>query len=122
MIKNVDIDFYDSKRHKLIGCLLLILALTSCSQKVAKTNDVADDAMSQGDADSLVYGSFPSYVKAMKSWDRVENFKDYTYPGGTHDFPVWFKGFHDFIQMVFKQVIDENQIKINQYIKIKNNI
>ena len=58
--------------------------------------------MTCGDADSLVYGSFPSYVKAMKSWDRVENFKDYTYPGGTHDFPVWFKGFHDFIQMVFK--------------------
>ena len=58
--------------------------------------------MTCGDADSLVYGSFPSYVKAMKSWDRVENFKDYTYPGGTHDFPVWFKGFHDFIQMIFK--------------------
>ena len=59
--------------------------------------------MTCGDADSLVYGSFPSYVKAMKSWDRVENFKDYTYPGGTHDFPVWFKGFHDFIQMIFKK-------------------
>ena len=55
-----------------------------------------------GDADSLVYGSFPSYVNAMKNWDRVENFKDYTYPGGTHDFPVWFKGFHDFIKMVFQ--------------------
>ena len=55
-----------------------------------------------GDKDSLVYGSFPSYVNAMKNWDRVENFKDYTYPGGTHDFPVWFKGFHDFIKMVFQ--------------------
>ncbi len=54
MIKNVGIDFYDGTHSKLIGCLLLVLALTSCSQKVATTNDVADDAMSQGDADSLV--------------------------------------------------------------------
>ena len=58
--------------------------------------------MTCGDADTLVYNTFPSYVKALKNWSRVENFKDYTYPGGTHDFPVWFKGFHDFIQMVFK--------------------
>ena len=57
--------------------------------------------MTCGDADS-VYRSYPSNVKAMKNWDRVENFKDYVYPGGTHDFPVWFKGFKDFIQMVFK--------------------
>ena len=58
--------------------------------------------MTCGDADALVYGSFPSYVRALKNWDRVENFKDYTYPGGTHDFPVWFKGFKDFIYMIFK--------------------
>ena len=58
--------------------------------------------MTCGDADSLVYSTFPGYVRAMKNWSRVENFKDYTYPGGTHDFPVWFKGFKDFIQMVFK--------------------
>ena len=55
-----------------------------------------------GDADSLVYRSFPSQVKELKIWSRVENFKDYTYPSGTHDFPVWFKGFNDFIQMIFK--------------------
>ena len=55
-----------------------------------------------GDADFLVYKSFPSCVKALKNWNRIENFKDYTYPQGTHDFPVWFKGFNDFIQMVFK--------------------
>ena len=55
-----------------------------------------------GDADFLVYKSFPSCVKALKNWNRIENFKDYTYPEGTHDFPVWFKGFNDFIQMVFK--------------------
>ena len=58
--------------------------------------------MTCGDADSLVYSTFPVYVKAMKNWSRVENFKEYTYPGGTHDFPVWFKGFNDFIQMVFQ--------------------
>ena len=55
-----------------------------------------------GDADDLVYGSFPGYVDAMKAWNRVENFESYVYPGGTHDFPVWYKGFKDFIQMVFK--------------------
>ena len=55
-----------------------------------------------GDNDSLIYRSFPANVEAMKNWSRVENFKDYTYPGGTHDFPVWFKGFNDFIQMIFK--------------------
>ena len=59
--------------------------------------------MTCGDADSLVYGTFPDYVKAMKAWDRVENFESYVYPGGTHDFPVWYKGFNDFIQMVFQK-------------------
>ena len=58
--------------------------------------------MTMGDKDTLGYSVFPALVKAFKNWDRVENFKDYVYPGGTHDFPVWFKGFHDFIQMVFK--------------------
>ena len=55
-----------------------------------------------GDADDLVYGSFPGYVEAMKKWDRVENFESYVFPGGTHDFPVWYYGFNDFIHMVFK--------------------
>ena len=56
-----------------------------------------------GDADDLVYGSFPGYVEAMDAWDRVENFESYVYPGGTHDFPVWYYGFNDFIQMVFQK-------------------
>eukprot|EP00833_Pecoramyces_ruminatium_P002082 jgi/Orpsp1_1/1176114/evm.model.c7180000056470.1 len=60
--------------------------------------------MTCGDADDLVYQSFPGYVNAMKSWSRVENFKDYTYPGGTHDFPVWYKGFNDFIHMIFPEM------------------
>lgn len=56
-----------------------------------------------GDADWMVYGSFPKYVKAMSEWtSRVENFESYTFPGGTHDFPVWYYGFNDFIHMVFK--------------------
>jgi len=60
-----------------------------------------------GDADAAVYANYPHYVEAMKSWNRVENFSDYTYPGGTHDFPVWYHGFNDFIQMVFKNQTPE---------------
>jgi len=60
--------------------------------------------MITGDADYRIFVEydFPSFVAAMKKWNRIENFKDYIYPGGTHDFPVWYKGFSDFIQMVFK--------------------
>lgn len=59
--------------------------------------------MTCGTADNLVYGSYPDYVEAMKTWDRVENFVEYTYPNGGHDFPVWFKGFSDFIKIVFQE-------------------
>lgn len=59
--------------------------------------------MTCGTADSLVYKSYPSYVEAMKKWDRVENFVEYTYPDGEHDFPVWYKGFSDFIKIVFQE-------------------
>ena len=55
-----------------------------------------------GDADNLVYGTFPGYVEAMKGWNRVSNFSSYVFPGGTHDFPVWYRGFNDFIKIVFK--------------------
>ncbi len=55
-----------------------------------------------GDADSLVYGSFPSYVDKMKSWERVEKFDSYVFPGGEHDFPVWFYGFNSFIKLIFQ--------------------
>ncbi|OUM61703.1 carbohydrate esterase family 1 protein [Piromyces sp. E2] len=64
-----------------------------------------------GDNDALVYEIYPSYVEALKSWNRVENFKDYTFPGGTHDFPVWYKGFSDFIKMVFKNYATETETK-----------
>jgi hypothetical protein len=43
------------------------------------------------------------------------------YPGGTHDFPVWFKGFHDFIQMVFKKWMGNKKSKTFN-IKIKKSI
>ena len=55
-----------------------------------------------GDADSMVYGSFPGYVEAMKAWDRIEEFKSEVYPGGTHDFPVWYRGFKHVIPRLFK--------------------
>jgi len=55
-----------------------------------------------GDADYLCIGSFQSYIDSMSKWDRVENFDSYVFPAGTHDFPVWYKGFNDFIQMIFK--------------------
>lgn len=58
--------------------------------------------MTCGDNDGMVYNTYPSYVEAMKKWTRVENFVDYTFPGGTHDFPVWYHGFSDFIKIVFK--------------------
>lgn len=42
------------RRSYLIGFLLSIFALTSCSQKVVETNDVADDA-TIADADSIAH-------------------------------------------------------------------
>lgn len=56
-----------------------------------------------GDADTSVYSSFPGYVEAMEKWtSRIENFTSYTYPGGTHDFPVWYYGFNEFSKLIFK--------------------
>jgi len=55
-----------------------------------------------GTKDTLCYEPFDNYVETMSHWDRVENFKEYIFPDGNHDFPVWYKGFYDFIQMVFK--------------------
>ena len=56
-----------------------------------------------GDKDDRVYDTYPGYVDAMKAWNRIENFESYTFPGGTHDFPVWYYGFNDFIKMVFQE-------------------
>jgi len=54
-----------------------------------------------GTADS-VYIRYPDVVDAFGVWDRVETFNEYTYIDGTHDFPVWFNGFNQNIQLVFK--------------------
>jgi len=58
--------------------------------------------MNCGDLDHIVWESYPPFVETMKTWNRIENFVEDTIPGGTHDFPVWYKGFNDFIQIVFK--------------------
>jgi len=58
--------------------------------------------MNCGDQDHLMWSKYPNYVVVMRNWDRIENFKDYTFPGGTHDFPVWYQGFKEFLPMVFK--------------------
>lgn len=55
-----------------------------------------------GDADGLVYGTFPGYVDALSKWSRIEKFDSEVYEGGTHDFPVWYRGFNHFITMLFK--------------------
>ncbi|MCQ2598088.1 MAG: hypothetical protein MJ181_09595 [Treponema sp.] len=55
-----------------------------------------------GDADSMVYGGFQDYIAAMPKWDRVEKFNSEVYPGGTHDFPVWYRGFKHVIPLLFK--------------------
>jgi len=58
---------------------------------------------SYGDQDFLVMErELPTFLDAIKDWDRIENFKLYVYPGGTHDFPVWYNGFKQFIPIVFK--------------------
>lgn len=55
-----------------------------------------------GDNDTLVWASFPDYTNAMKNWNRVQKFDSEVYPGGTHDFPVWYRGFKHLIPLLFK--------------------
>lgn len=55
-----------------------------------------------GDADGLVYGTFPGYVDALSKWSKIAKFDSEVYEGGTHDFPVWYRGFNHFIPMLFK--------------------
>jgi len=62
-----------------------------------------------GDNDNPAYEQYPPLKEAYSNWDRVEKFDDYIYPGGTHDFPVWFKGFHDFIPLIFKNKETQTQ-------------
>lgn len=55
-----------------------------------------------GSADNIVIKGFNDYSEALKDWDRVENFKSEIYEGGTHDFPVWYRGFKHIIPLLFK--------------------
>ncbi len=55
-----------------------------------------------GDKDDLVWKGFSDYSTAMDKWDRVENFSSEVYAGGTHDFPVWYRGFKHLIPLLFK--------------------
>lgn len=54
MIKLVVIRSFKMKRFNVIGLLLFIFALASCSQKNAGANDVVDAAVVPTDADSVV--------------------------------------------------------------------
>ncbi len=57
-----------------------------------------------GDADNMTYAPFPAFCEAMENWNKIEEdgFSYDVVPGGTHDFPVWFKGFKNFITKIFK--------------------
>lgn len=55
-----------------------------------------------GDSDNISYSGYQDYSKALKKWDRVEKFDCEVYEGGTHDFPVWYRGFKHIIPLLFK--------------------
>ena len=61
-----------------------------------------------GDADDGI-GSFKEYGTYIKTngWDKLgekgkERFTYVEVPGGTHDFPVWYQGFKEYITYIFK--------------------
>lgn len=62
-----------------------------------------------GDADGLVIDGVRGVVNYIEKngWDKLgpkgeERFTYTEVPGGTHDFPVWYQGFQEFIKKVFK--------------------
>jgi len=55
-----------------------------------------------GTADSMVYSMQPVFIDAFSKWNRVEKFDSEEVSGGTHDWPVWYKGFRNFIPLLFK--------------------
>ena len=83
------------RQSYLIGFLLSIFALTSCSQKVAETNDVADDAtiadadsipaeadvVDNAESDSIVLGNVIVVAESLIHKKRLE-FKISTPPEG----------------------------------------
>ena len=62
-----------------------------------------------GDADSLVIDGVRGVVNYIETngWDKLgekgkERFTYVEVPGGTHDFPVWYQGFKEYITYIFK--------------------
>ncbi|ORY26660.1 alpha/beta-hydrolase [Neocallimastix californiae] len=57
-----------------------------------------------GDADAGAFAGYGPAVEAFEKWDRIDEgkFKSEIYPGGTHDFPVWYRGFEHLIPLLFK--------------------
>ncbi len=61
-----------------------------------------------GDQDFII--KWDAYEKGVKDlsdgFDKVELGKNFSYErfeGGTHDFPVWYRGFKNFIPLIFKK-------------------
>lgn len=61
-----------------------------------------------GDQDFII--KWDAYEKGIKDlsagFDKVELGKNFSYErfeGGTHDFPVWYRGFKNFIPLIFKK-------------------
>lgn len=62
-----------------------------------------------GDADDLVINGVRGVVDYIETngWDKLgekgkERFTYVEVPGGTHDFPVWYQGFKEYITYIFK--------------------
>jgi len=62
-----------------------------------------------GDADNLVINGVRGVVNYIETngWDKLgekgnERFTYVEVPGGTHDFPVWYQGFKEYITYIFK--------------------
>lgn len=72
MIKLVVIRSFKMKRFNVIGLLLFIFALASCSQKNAGTNDVVDAAVVPTDADSLAHVSHAPKLADTIAVDSAE--------------------------------------------------
>lgn len=54
-----------------------------------------------GTADNAIEG-FRTAKAKFDDWEKVEKFASEEYEGGTHDFPVWFRGFEHLIPLLFK--------------------
>lgn len=58
--------------------------------------------MTCGTIDPTFYPGYCAYVPAMQSWNKIENFKSYSFQGAGHEWKVWTESFNEFIQVLFK--------------------